>query len=130
MLHPKNDGILKRPHVLLPAIRKILVRRSPADNRVPVLLPYKILHLLGSLSSRVQAPDETSHTGPGNVVDRDVVLFKPAQDADVSESKRASTLQGDADARSRGPRNLSIGRRGWIRRRRIFLGKTGSSKSQ
>src|SRR5205085_1375203 len=94
--------------VLFSAKRKILVGRSPADNRIPVLLPYEVLHLFGSLSSRVQASDETSHTGTGNVVDRDVVLFKPTQDADVSESKRASAFKGETDAGARGPHRWRI----------------------
>ena len=100
MPQAQNDGILKRPQVLLPAIRKILVGRSPADNRVPVLLLHKIFHLLGSLSSRVETPDESSHAGPGNVVDWDVMLFKPSQNANVRESERASAFEGDADART------------------------------
>src|SRR5882672_11564555 len=110
MPQAQNDRILKRPQVLLPAIRKILVSRAPADNRVPVLLPDKILHLLGSLSSCVQAPDQSSHAGPGNVVDRDVMLFKPAQNANVSESERASTFERDADTRTGWSWRLVAGR--------------------
>src|SRR6266849_10904843 len=111
MPQAQNDGILKRPQVLLPAIRKILVRRSPADDRVPVLLPHKVFHLFGSLSSRVETPDESSHAGAGNVVNRDVMLFEPAQDANVRESERTPAFKRDADA---GPGGLwrLVARRG------------------
>jgi len=45
----------------------------------------------------VEAADEAAHAGSGQVVDGDVVLFKPFQNADVGFTERATAFEGDTD---------------------------------
>jgi hypothetical protein len=58
------------------------------------------------------------------------MLLKPFQDADVSETERASSFESDADARARFECRLRGWRclRGRLRRRRILLRKTNSAE--
>src|SRR5260221_7122964 len=55
------------------------------------------LQLLGSFPSGVQTANQTAHAGSRDVIDGNVMIFKPLQDTDVGQAKGTTAFEGDAD---------------------------------
>ena len=81
--------------------KKGLRREPPAQNYVPILCVNQFAKLLRSFSRGVEAAHEASHAGAREVVDRNMVIFKPLQHTDVRQPKCASAFQRDSDFQSR-----------------------------
>jgi hypothetical protein len=56
-----------------------------------------LLNLGGRVAGSVQSANETAHAGPRNVVDGDVMILEPLQDADMSQPFCAAALERDSD---------------------------------
>ena len=59
-----------------------------------------------------RAADQPAHAGAGRHVDRNAMLFEPADDADVRDAARAAAAERDADGRSGFLRRASLRRDG------------------
>ena len=66
------------------------------------------LHLVGREADGIRAPDQTAHAGAGRQVDRNSVLFEPAEHADVGEALGRAAAESNADLRALGIRILGM----------------------
>ena len=85
-----------------------------SNDFCPVLIADKLLQLLRALARRIQPSNKAAHAGTGNVVDRNVVLLKPAQHADMGKPQGSAAFEDHSDTRARFSR-LTIGRYGSVR---------------
>ena len=79
--------------------RQVFVRDRSAQNDVPILCLHQVAKLLRTFSGGVQAAHQAAHAGAREVVDRNMVIFKPLQHADVRQSERAAAFQRDTNGR-------------------------------
>ncbi len=89
----------------------------------------------GRAARGVEGRHQRTHAGAGDAVDRDVVLLKPLQDADVRQAQRAAALQSNADSRATwrlngGQSRLNRGRRIQCRRRILGLLRRGGCRQK
>src|SRR5258705_10390321 len=104
--------------------------RFTSNDFCPVLPSDKLLQLLRALAGRIQPSDKAAHAGTGYVVDRNVVLLKPSQDADMGKSQGSAAFEDHTDTRARFS-GLTIGGYGNVRRwlrSGIVLSKRDSGK--
>src|ERR1700747_92409 len=83
--------------IFLAAIGQILIRRLASDDDVPILLLDNFLKFFWSFSGGVETADQAAHAGASDVVNRNVMVVEPLQNADVSEAQRAAAFERDAD---------------------------------
>ncbi len=77
-----------------------LVGGVEGEHRAENIIIHDVLQLIDALSGRVERPHHAAHTGAGNHVDRDVMLLKPLQHADLAHRHRAATTQRQTNTRS------------------------------
>jgi len=118
------DGIGDGPGVFLAAEREVFVRRAAAEKERPICGAEDFLKLSRGLAGGVEAADKSAHAGAGEVVDGDVVLFKPFEDADVGFAERAAAFERDADFGASGGLRFCFGDGGGL------LGRCGRLLSE
>src|SRR5258708_39093102 len=55
------------------------------------------LQFLWSFPGGVQTSNQAAHAGSRDVIDGNVMIFKPLQDTDVGQAKGTTAFEGDAD---------------------------------
>jgi len=73
------------------------LERRRAEHRVPIRFGEELVQLGGVHPGRERAADETAHARAGRSIDRDAMLFEPADHADVREAAGAAAAERDAD---------------------------------
>jgi hypothetical protein len=91
------DGIEDGAGVFLAAEGEVFVGGAAAEKQRPIRGAEDFLELVRGLAGGVHTADEAAHAGAGEVVDGNVVLFKPFEDANVGFAERAAAFEGDAD---------------------------------
>src|ERR1700737_2143479 len=61
---------------------------------------HQLFQLIGRFTCGVKSTHQSSHAGPGDIIDRNVMSFKPFQHPDVSEPERTASFERQADARA------------------------------
>ena len=85
-----------------------MVGRAAAKQERPIGGAEDFLELTCRLSGGVDAADEATHAGASEVVDGDVMLFKPFEHADVGFAEGTVSFEGDTDLRTRYGRRLGV----------------------
>jgi hypothetical protein len=88
------NGIGDGAGVFFAAEREVFVGSASAEKKPPIRGAQDFLELMRGLTGGVEAADEAAHAGAGQVVDGDVVLFEPFQNADVGFAERAAAFEG------------------------------------
>src|ERR1700739_312816 len=83
MFQADLNGIGDGSGIFLAAEREVFVGGAAAEKQRPIRGEENLLQIIGGFSGGVKAADEAAHAGAGKVVDGDMVLFKPFQNADV-----------------------------------------------
>ena len=84
-----------------------------AQDDIPILFFNQLAKLLWTFAGGIESAHQTAHAGAREIVDGDVMVFKPLQYSDVRQSERSTAFQGHANFQPR-PGGL----RGWLRRGR------------
>jgi hypothetical protein len=103
------NGIGDGAGVFFAAEGKVFIGCATAEKERPICGAEDFLELIRGFAGGVEAADEAAHAGAGEVVDGDVVFFKPFEDADVGFAERAAAFEGDADFGAGGGRRLCFG---------------------
>jgi hypothetical protein len=64
---------------------------------IPVDAGDHLTEFGGVATGSVDASDEAAHAGASDIADRDAMFFEVFNDADVSESERASAFEDQSD---------------------------------
>lgn len=84
--------------VFLAAKCQIVVGDVIIQRGIPIDAAQESVDFIGRAAGGIEAADQTTHAGSGEVVDGNVMLLKPAQDADMSEAQSAAAFQNEGDA--------------------------------
>ena len=95
-------------------------RRGP-EHLIPVQALQHLVDLGRAHAAGEGAADQAAHAGAGRDVDRNVVLFEPANDADVRDAAGAAAAERDADGPARFLRGGRSGEGGDAHRERQEL---------
>jgi hypothetical protein len=79
-------------------IAALLSGQRIAEEQIPIGLFQPFQHFLRRVSCAVEAADDRSHTGPGDVVDLDVQFLEHANHPDMSDPAGPSAGQHQADS--------------------------------
>ena len=93
----QQNRIGKCDLVFLSPKGQVFVGYRSAQNHIPILCLHQFVKLLRSFAAGVEASHQAAHAGAREVVDRNVVVFKPLQHADVRQSQRAAAFESHAN---------------------------------
>ena len=91
------EAVLERDGVFFTPQRQIPKRDLPVQDFSPVQLRNQFVKLGRAHACGIQPSHQAAHTGPGEVIDGDPVLFEPLQHSDMRQTERAAAFEGDSD---------------------------------
>src|SRR5581483_5134998 len=89
---------------------EVLAGREVAKCLLPVERGHDRLDLAGTQATGIQPAHHSTHTGAGDGIDGDVLLFEDLQYPDVRDTTRAATGKDEADPGSVSRRGVGYGR--------------------
>jgi len=74
--------------------------RPATDDTIPILLLNEFTELSRAFAACIKASHKPSHARSRNVVDRDVMVFKPLQYTNMGKTQRAAAFESHTDLRA------------------------------
>ena len=100
--------------ILFAAVAELAKRDRRGKDSAPIDFRDEGADFIRAVASGVEATDEATHAGAGDVINGDAVVFEPLEDADVGEAEGAATGKSDTDFEAAGGRFWPILRCGLL----------------
>src|SRR5580765_878455 len=97
-----GQGALNRARILFAAEGKIFKRGCASKKQRPVHFLDGPFDVVRALASCIQASNQSAHAVSGEIVDRNMMLLKPPEHADVGQPQRTAAFKRNADLHSPG----------------------------
>ena len=93
----QHNRVGERDLVFFSSERQVFIRNGSAQDDIPILLFNQLAKLLRTLAGGVESAHQAAHAGAREIVDGNVMVFKPLQHSDVRQSERSAAFERHAN---------------------------------